>query len=132
MRTNPIATIEYMTPARRPPTSVSRKNGISGGLLLRSEVRAEDVRVRSDRVRRPVGDLATVVDDHELIGDVHHDVHVVLDEDDRRPELAVHVEDEATHLALLVGTHARHRLVEEEQLGLRGERPPELDPLLEA
>ena len=55
----------------------------------------------------------------------------MLDEDDGGAELVVGVEDEPAHVLLLFGVHPRHRLVEEEQIGLRGEGPPELHPLLE-
>src|SRR5579883_194981 len=83
-------------------------------------------------VGRAVGDLAAVVEHDDAVRDVHHHAHVVLDEGDGGAELLVHVEDEAAHILLLLDIHARHRLVEEEEVGLGGERAPELDALLEA
>src|SRR5207248_8294096 len=49
-----------------------------------------------------------------------------------RAELVVHVEHEATHVLLLLEIHAGHRLVEQQELGLGGERAAELDALLQA
>ena len=66
------------------------------------------------------------------VRDVHHDAHVVLDHHHRGPALLVDVEDEAGHVLLLLGVHAGHRLVEEEELRLERERARELDALLEA
>jgi len=48
----------------------------------------------------------------------------VLDERDRRAELAVDVEDEAAHVLLLLDVHAGHRLVEQQELGLGGGARP--------
>src|SRR5690606_20867821 len=65
-------------------------------------------------------------------GKVHHDSHIVLDQRDCRPELIVDIEDEATHVLLLFEVHARHWLIEQQELRLHRERPPELDALLQA
>ena len=48
------------------------------------------------------------------------------------PRLLVGLEDEAGHVLLLLDVHAGHRLVEEQEVGLGGQRPGELDPLLQA
>ena len=76
--------------------------------------------------------LLAVVEHHDAVGDVHHHAHVVLDQHDGGAELVVDVEDEAAHVLLLLDVHAGHRLVEQQQLGLRGERAAELDALLQA
>src|SRR5712671_6059014 len=44
----------------------------------------------------------------------------------------VGVDDVARHVLLFLQVHAGHRLVEQEQIGLHGERAAELDPLLQA
>ena len=67
-----------------------------------------------------------------MVRDVHDHPHVVLDQHHRRPELVVHVEDEAGHVLLLLEVHPRRRLVEEQHLGLHRQRPRELHPLLQA
>ena len=48
------------------------------------------------------------------------------------PGQLVDVEDVAGHVLLLLGVHAGHRLVEQEDAGLQAERAAELDALLEA
>src|SRR5215472_16751504 len=150
MSTNPSATSEYMSPAKTPPISTSTRNagapgaiGIWGRLgggrrgplrwssMCHTEVGIEDRLVAADLGRRAVGDLAAVIQHHHTIGDVHDHAHVVLDERDRRPELVVHVEDEAAHVFLFLDVHARHRLVEQQELGLGGQRAGKLDALLQ-
>ena len=68
---------------------------------------------------------------HDALGDVHHDLHVVLDEHERDVELVARGEDEGGHVLLLVDGHAGHRLVEQQQLRLLRQRAPELDALLQ-
>ena len=55
----------------------------------------------------------------------------MLDQDDRRAELVVDVEDEAAHVLLFLDVHAGHRLVEEQHLRLHRQRPAEVDALLQ-
>src|SRR6266581_4423564 len=99
--------------------------------MTHAEVGVTDGRVLADLLGRAVGDLAPVVEDRDAVGDVHDHAHVVLDERDRRAELAVDVEDEAAHVLLLLDVHAGHRLVEQQELGLGGERAAQLDALLQ-
>src|SRR5579883_3453962 len=96
------------------------------------QIRVDHRPVRTYRVGRSIGDLAAVIEDDDAVGDIHDDAHIVLDERHGRAELVIDVEDEARHVLLLLDIHAGHRLVEEEEIGLHGERAPELDPLLQA
>src|SRR2546425_8768769 len=146
MRTKPSATSEYIRPVATPPSSTStRKAGEPAmsrngptktpwriSVMARPEIGVEDRRGLAHVLGWTVGDLAPVVQDGDTVGDVHDHAHVVLDERDRRAELAVHVEDEARHVLLLLDVHAGHRLVEQQQLGLGGERAPELHALLQS
>ena len=137
MRTKPRATSEYMMPASRPPIRTSVKNcqftaGTASRHRRSSQIRLDDLRIVADFFRRCVGDLAAVVEDRHAVGDVHHDRHVVLDQDDRRAELVVDVENETAHVLLLLDAHARHRLVQQKQHGLGGERAGQLYPFLQA
>src|SRR5262245_57847743 len=45
--------------------------------------------------------------------------------------MRIDVEDETTHVLLLLEIHPGHRLVEQQQVGLHGEGAAELDPLLQ-
>src|SRR4029450_85310 len=146
MRTKPSATSEYMSPAAMPPMSTSARKvgdpamsrkGATNTAWRRLSMRHPQVGVDHRLVvphvvRRPVGDLAPVVQGHHVGGDVHHHAHVVLDEGDGGPELVVHAEDEPAHVLLLLDVHACHGLVEEEEGGLGGERAGQLHPLLQA
>src|SRR5437899_4900526 len=143
--TKPRATSEYMSPAAMPPSSTSTKNagavtmsrnGVTSprriSVMAEAQVGVEDGLVLAHFVGRSVGDLAPVVQDDHAVRDVHHHAHVVLDQRDRGPELAVDVEDEAAHVFLLLDVHPRHRLVQQQQRRLGGECPRQLHALLEA
>src|SRR5262245_50603129 len=124
MRTKPSATSAYITPASSPPATTSRKK-----LMGDSQIGVDHLLVLLDLGRHAVGDLAAVVEHHHPVGDVHHHAHVVLDQDEGGAELVVDVKDEAAHVLLFLEVHSRHRLIEQQQLGLRGERAAELDAL---
>src|SRR4030095_5993627 len=142
MSTKPSATSEYMSPAAMPPMSTSARKvgdpamsrkGATNTAWRRLSMRHPQVGVDHRLVvphvvRRPVGDLAPVIEGHHVGGDVHHHAHVVLDKGDGGPELVVHAEDEPAHVLLLLDVHACHGLVEEEEGGLGGERAGQLHP----
>src|SRR5262245_42062501 len=50
---------------------------------LAAKVRLDHAFVGLDRSRRPFGDLLAVVEDEHGLAEPHHDLHVVLDEQDR-------------------------------------------------
>ena len=66
------------------------------------------------------------------LGDREHHVHVVFGEEQREATLASDALDQRDGLARLRGRHPRRRLVEEEQVGLTGQREPQLELLLVA
>ena len=99
---------------------------------LLAEVGADDVGVALHLVGHAGGDRYAEVDDHHPVGEVHDQAHVVLDHDDRDVELVADVEDVAGGVLGLLEVHAGHRLVEQQQLGLHGQRATELDALLHA
>src|ERR1700723_2444307 len=107
--TKPIATSEYITPASRPPTRVSKKKFMMSS-MHRAEISGDDVRIVAHLFRRAVADLAAVVEHHDVMRQSHHDADIVLDQDDGGFQRAVGVQDEAAHLALLVLVHSGHRL----------------------
>ena len=79
---------------------------------------------------RALGDLLAVVEHRDPVADAHHDPHVVLDQQDRDPEVAADPADQVGHLARLDGVHPGRRLVEQEQPGVAGERAGDLEPSL--
>src|SRR4029077_9488691 len=76
--------------------------------------------------------LAAAIEHGDVIGNVHHHGHVVLDQDYGRAPLLVDLEDVAGHVLFLLLVHAAHGLVEEQNLGVEGEGAAELDTLSEA
>ena len=78
-----------------------------------------------------LGDLLAEVEDHDLVGDVHHEGHVVLHDEDGdapAPDQAM----SSAEAAGLADVEARGRLVEQEELRLGGDGPRELDRALDA
>ncbi len=122
----PIA--DAMGPSLSPLAGEGRGEGLP---RRHAEIGGDDFGARADLVRRAVGDLAAVIEHDDAVGDVHHDAHIVLDQCDRRAELVVDVEDEAAHVLLLLDIHARHRLVEQQELRLHRQCAAELDALLQ-
>ena len=62
------------------------------------------------------------------VGDVHHDVHVVLDQ--HHGVLVAQAADQLLHVVEVVDAHARGRLVEKDRLGPRGQRHADFEPAL--
>src|SRR5919198_382910 len=69
--------------------------GPPGGRAARAEVRPDDPCVALDLARRPLRDLLARVEHGHPVGYLHHDAHVVLDQDDREPEIDDELAQEA-------------------------------------
>src|SRR5580700_11826614 len=134
MSTKPIATIVYITPASRPPSRTSKKKDIRASVAVaeRSHVGLDHGRVGAHGVGHAVRNLLAVIEDDDVIRQVHDDPQVVLDEHQRRSELLVGFDEVTAHGALLVDRHPGHRLVQQEELGAGYERPRQFDALLQA
>jgi hypothetical protein len=74
-------------------------------------------------------DLPAEVEHVHTVGDSHHEVHVVLDEEDGQLERAPHPPDQRPELLDFLVVQSAGRLVEQEQAGAGGERPRQLDAL---
>src|SRR5215212_8979955 len=94
------------------------------------QIGLDDSRVALDLRRRPFRDLHPVVDDGHLVRYAHDDFYVVLDEEDGQVKIATQAVDEVGHLRRFLRIHARGWLVEEEQLGLTGKGPRDLQAAL--
>ena len=99
---------------------------------LFAEVRPDHLGVPLDLVGGSGADGDPEVHHHHPVGEVHHQPHVVLDHHDRDVQLVADVDDVAGGVLGLLQVHARHRLVEQEELGFHRQRPAELDALLDA
>ncbi len=78
--------------------------------------------------RRAIRDLPAEVRRY-VVGDPHHQVHVVLDEQDGQLPVVADLLDEAAEIRDLLVVEPSRRLVEQQELGLRDERASELDAL---
>src|SRR5260370_39063008 len=101
-------------------------------ILGAAEVRLDHRRVGGDLARLALGDLAPVVQDDHAVGDAHDQVHVVLDHDQRQPQLVAQADDEVHERARLGGVQPPGGLVEQHAARLGGEPPPRLQALLAA
>src|SRR5450432_76985 len=103
-----------------------------GGSCGDPEVGAYDLGVGLHLGRRAVGDLLAEVERDDAVGDAHHHVHVMLDEEHRQAELGADAAQEHHQRLDFLVIEAAGRLVEQQQLGLARERAAELDALLRA
>ena len=99
--------------------------------LLYAEVRLDDPPVGAHLGGPALGDRLAVVEDHDAVGDVHHHVHVVLDEHDGEAPGA-QLGDEPHDVLALLAVHPGGRLVEQQHLRLGCERLRNLEQALVA
>ncbi len=101
------------------------------GLLaaLLAEVGLDDLAVRGDLFGRVFRNHPSEVQHRHPICELADDLHMVFDQEHRGTERAhpLHERDELSHLG---GVHARGRLVEDQQVGIGGERTSDLEPAL--
>src|SRR4029078_5252697 len=99
---------------------------------LRSQVGLDHALIVLDLTGRSLVDLAAEIQHDDAVGDPHHELHVVLDEQDRETELIAQSPNGVAELVDLGMRQSRRRLVEQQQARLRGHRPSDLDPLQRA
>jgi hypothetical protein len=90
-------------------------------LHLLTQIRRDDHRVLLDHPGRPLGDLATAIDDDNLVRDLHHQSHIVLD-DEHGDTAVTDTVERLDQLGGLRGVQARCRLVKQEHPGLSRQR----------
>src|SRR5262245_58633348 len=157
MSTKPSATMAYITPVMKPPTTTSAKkigedtmstNGATSTARLLSsaisrfhqslcvcichtQVRIDHGLIGPHHVRRAISNLTTIVEHHETVRDIHHDSHIVLDEHTGDAELVSNVEDKPAHVSFLFHVHPGHGFIEQQQHRFRRQRPAQLDAFLQ-
>ena len=97
-----------------------------------AEVGLDDAVVVADLLGQPLGDLLAVVEHGDVLGHAHHDLHVVLDQEDGQPALVAQGGHELGQPRGLVGVHAGGGLVEQQQRRVAGQRAGDLDAALVA
>src|SRR6266567_995370 len=93
---------------------------------LFAKVGFHDFGVARDRLRVAVGDLAPGDEHRDPLGEFHHRAHHVLDHDDRDAPL-LQPEEERQDVVHFGGREPGHRLVRNEELGLRRHGARELE-----
>ena len=76
------------------------------------------------------GDLLAVVEHGDALGDAHHDLHVVFDQQDRQLQVVPHRPHELRQRLGFLRVHAGRRLVEQQQSRPGRQRPGDLHPPL--
>src|SRR5215467_4312337 len=106
-------------------TSVSSSSAISLG----PQIGIDDGRVLPYFAWSTFSDLAAEVQHHDPVGDVHHQIHMVLDHEQRQAELPVYAADQPAQITNLFVVEATGRLVEEDQARPAGQGSRQLDGL---
>src|SRR5467141_1116917 len=99
--------------------------------MRRTQVGLDDRGIALHFRGTPFSDLLAVIQHQHPVADIHHQAHVVLDEQHGDAPIANRLDQLAKREALR-GVHARGRLVEREQLRLGGERARDLETPLVA
>ena len=117
-------------PGRRRRTGrPCRPGGACSRRLLLAEIDVEHRLVARDLLRRALGDLLAVAQHHDLGGQRHDRAHDVLDQQDGEAGALVELAQEGHHDVDLGGPQPGHHLVEQQQLGLGGERARHFEAL---
>ena len=105
------------------PLQLEHGRGHLGVLVNRglSEVCGGDVEVRPDLGRRALGESRPVVEHLDAVADVHHEGHVVVDEEHARVVLVAHRADHGREVGHLGLGKSRRGLVEEHECEARSQ-----------
>src|SRR5579862_4287366 len=119
-------------PACRPLTA-SNGSGMPGSRLhpgrgSMTQVGFDDAWIGRDLGRRAPRDNATFGDDKDILGKAHHRLHHVLDHQDSHAAIS-DIEDDWDHVADLRRVQPGQNLVEQQKLGLGGERAGKFESL---
>ena len=79
-----------------------------------------------------VGDLAAVVEHDDVVGDAHHDAHIVLDQQDADLLLVADREQQLAELGQFARVEPGGRLVEAQQARPGAQRAGDFEPALVA
>src|SRR2546425_5832173 len=101
-----------------------RGAGSAAPTVVLAEIGLNDRVVPDDLRRRALGDLLSVVEDDDPLGEGHHDLHDVLDHAERQAELAVDPAHQLHRGRRLGGREPPHGLRDQEEAGARGRAPP--------
>ena len=95
--------------------------------MRRSQIRFDDFRISLHGRGMAFGDFLAVIEHHNAVADVHHQPHVMLDEQ-QRDAVVADAPDQLAERNALGGVHPRGRLVQREELGVGGEPAAGMNP----
>src|SRR5581483_1883962 len=95
----------------------------------RAEIGLDDLRIALHHRWRALGDFLTVIEHHHAVADVHHQAHVMLDQE-HGDAFVADAADELAERQPLRRIHAGGGLVQREQPRLGGERTGNFQPAL--
>src|SRR5437660_2420997 len=98
------------------------------GLPALSQINLEHARITLYLLHRALAQVRTLVEHRHLGAELADELHVVLDDEDGA--VARDAEEQIGGARGLFVRHARHRLVDEEELGILRHHHPDLQPLL--
>src|SRR5262249_38673813 len=91
-----------------------------------AEIGRNDTRVVAHLFPRSVSDLLAVIKDNEVVGDAHHDAHVVFYEQDGDVLLGTDIAKQCGQHVALARIQTGGRLIKTKQQGPRAHRPRDL------
>ena len=99
--------------------------------LDRAEIGGDHLRIVLNLGRRALGDRHAMIEHRDLLADVHHEIHVVLDQQNCQSETLPDFADRFGQLRFSRRVHAGRRLVEQQHLRLGRQRPDDFQvPLM--
>src|SRR5512136_2145003 len=101
----------------------------SSKFFLFSQVGLDDLGVAADLQGGALGDLSAVIEDHDPVADPHHQLHVMLDQEDGN-SLVADLPDNLAEGLRLLGVHSRGRFIQEQELPPGSQGDPDLQAAL--
>ena len=86
--------------------------------MLDAQVRLDDVGIGAHVSGRSITDAPAVVEHDDMVGNLHDDAHIVLDQQDRCTLGVADVMQQPVECRALLGVQARRRFVEAQQDGI--------------
>jgi len=95
-----------------------------------AQIGFDDFRVVSNRRRGSISDLFAVIQNHDLLTEVHNELHIVFDNQDRFAVIIPNSPNRVHQIFFLARVHSGCRFVEKKQLGLGCHGPSDLEATL--
>ena len=83
-------------------------------------------------LRGTAGNELTEIEHRDMVGNVHHHAHVVLDQQDGHAALFLQVKNEARHVLCFLAVHPSDGLIKHQNFGAHGQGAGQFNPFLQA